>query len=364
MKRISSICIIMIMLVTSIMPAQNVWAAKKLRLNYNYFTMTGGMTIKLKAKTKKKVKWKSSNKKIAKVTSKGKVTGLRKGKCTITAKAGKYKGKCKIKVTSNAHGVQGEYTKTTLDVLSLKLDVNNIKYIGGLKPVMTNTKGTFKVEVKNNKKTVKWSSSNKNVATVSKGVITAVSEGKATIKAKIKTKTYKCTVYVTNYQNANKIAVQSNIYAMYKRLNDERIKHKIAPLKIVENLMSAAAVRAREIIPNEIIPLTAGIQVDSNFSHTRPDGTSYSTAIINAGLSRGLYMGENISYISDVPSSMSKFMNLCFEGFMNSTKHRANILDKDYTHVGIGYNEDIVYKNLNGVTCIATFWTQLFYTYP
>lgn len=56
---------------------------------------------------------------------------------------------------------------------------------------------TKTIKLKTAKGTVKWSSSNKKVCKVKKGKITAVAPGTATIKAKNKKKTYKCTVKVT-----------------------------------------------------------------------------------------------------------------------------------------------------------------------
>lgn len=47
---------------------------------------------------KKKVKWSSSNRMVAVVSKKGKVTGKKAGKATITAKIGKKKYKCKVVV--------------------------------------------------------------------------------------------------------------------------------------------------------------------------------------------------------------------------------------------------------------------------
>ncbi len=85
---------------------------QKIKLSQTKLTMTVGKTKTLKvkgtpAKLAKKVKWKSSNKKIAvikstKGTKKQKATILakKKGNCTITAKVGKKKLKCKVKVTS------------------------------------------------------------------------------------------------------------------------------------------------------------------------------------------------------------------------------------------------------------------------
>lgn len=82
-------------------------AQAKVKLNYSSKTLPKGWTLQLKVKgTKKKVKvtWKSSNKKVAKVSKKGIVTAKKKGKATITAKI-RGKGirltrKVKIKVVS------------------------------------------------------------------------------------------------------------------------------------------------------------------------------------------------------------------------------------------------------------------------
>ena len=58
-----------------------------------------GKTYTLKVKgTKKKVKWSSNKKTIATVTRKGKVTAKKQGTAVITAKIGKKKYKCKVKV--------------------------------------------------------------------------------------------------------------------------------------------------------------------------------------------------------------------------------------------------------------------------
>ncbi len=70
-----------------------------IKLNKKKVTLTVGKTVQLKVKgTKAKVKWSSSNKKIATVSSKGKVKAKKVGKATITAKIGKKKYRCKITV--------------------------------------------------------------------------------------------------------------------------------------------------------------------------------------------------------------------------------------------------------------------------
>ena len=72
---------------------------KKLSLNKKKITINKGYssTLRLKGK-KKKIKWTSSNPRIAKVNKKGKVTGVYPGNAIITAKVGKSKFKCKVKV--------------------------------------------------------------------------------------------------------------------------------------------------------------------------------------------------------------------------------------------------------------------------
>lgn len=85
-------------------------AAKKISISKKSATLTVGKTLTLKLKNAKasKVKWSTSNKKIATV-SKGKVKAKKAGKATITAK---YKGKkYKCKITVKAKKKVSAYTK-------------------------------------------------------------------------------------------------------------------------------------------------------------------------------------------------------------------------------------------------------------
>lgn len=99
LKRLGAITLAIVLSI-SMIPATEVSAAsKKVKLNKKKVTIYVGKTVKLKVKnTKKKVKWKSSNKKVATVSKKGKVKGKKPGKATITAKVGKKKYKCKVTV--------------------------------------------------------------------------------------------------------------------------------------------------------------------------------------------------------------------------------------------------------------------------
>lgn len=144
-------------------------ASTKVKLNKKKATLTVGDTLQLKISgTKSKVSWSSSNKTVAKVSKKGKITALKAGKATIIAKVNREKYKCKINV------VNLNKTKATLTVD----DTLQLKVLG------TTSKVT-------------WSSSNKSVVKVSKkGKVTAIKAGKATITAKVEGVKCKCKITV------------------------------------------------------------------------------------------------------------------------------------------------------------------------
>lgn len=76
----------------------NVCAAT-VRLNTASVKLIKGQTYQLKmVGTNKKIKWSSSKKSVAKVTSKGKVKALKKGTVTITAKVSDKKYTCRVQV--------------------------------------------------------------------------------------------------------------------------------------------------------------------------------------------------------------------------------------------------------------------------
>lgn len=91
-------------------------AKKKIKLNKTKLTLTVGKTYKLKLKNnKKKVKWSSTKKSIASVSSKGKIKAKKAGKATIVAKASGKKYKCKVTVKAKKKVVTDndkDFTKT------------------------------------------------------------------------------------------------------------------------------------------------------------------------------------------------------------------------------------------------------------
>ncbi len=145
--------------------------AATVKLSKKTLTMNKGEKYTLKITgTKKKVKWSTSDKKIATVNSKGLVTAKGKGTATITAKVGKSKYKCKIKVET----------------------------LGISKKTLTMNKGEkYTLKTTGTKKKAKWTTSDKRIATVnSKGLVTAKKKGNVKITAKIGKKSYKCKIKV------------------------------------------------------------------------------------------------------------------------------------------------------------------------
>lgn len=158
-------------LVFTLAPPTNVSA--KVKISKKSVSITKGKTYTLKVKgAKKKAKWSSSKKSVATVSKKGKVTGKKKGTTTITAKIGKKKYKCKVKVETPSLSA----TKRSIAV-----------------------GGKFTLKLNGCSRSKKFYTSNKSVATVSsKGAITAKKKGTAKIRVKISDKSYYCTVSVFN----------------------------------------------------------------------------------------------------------------------------------------------------------------------
>ncbi|MBQ6496771.1 MAG: Ig-like domain-containing protein [Firmicutes bacterium] len=99
-RRICILLLVMVVMVgfAPIIPGTgDVYAVSKVKLNKTEFQGFVGQTVKLKVTgTKSKVKWSSSNRKIAKVSKKGKVTLKKAGTCMIKAKVNRKTLKCNI----------------------------------------------------------------------------------------------------------------------------------------------------------------------------------------------------------------------------------------------------------------------------
>lgn len=97
--RIITVLILCCIIIWSFIGVEGAEAATKVGLNRSYAVTTKGGTVKLAVKgTSQKVTWRSSDKKIAKVSKTGKVIALKKGRVTITAIVGNKNYPCNIYV--------------------------------------------------------------------------------------------------------------------------------------------------------------------------------------------------------------------------------------------------------------------------
>ena len=175
-KMLAAVCmsLVMILGVPMMMPVfvqtVPVEAATKISLNKKKATIYVGKSIQLKIKgTKSKVKWTSNKKSVAKVNSKGKVTGKKVGKAIITAKVEKKTYKCTVTVKEKEIPVSAIALSETYKTVTVG---SKFKLVATIIP-----------ESATNKK-ITWQSINNNIATVTNGgMVTAISEGTTYIYA-------------------------------------------------------------------------------------------------------------------------------------------------------------------------------------
>ncbi|MHC6179958.1 CAP domain-containing protein [Clostridium sp. JNZ X4-2] len=132
-----------------------------------------------------------------------------------------------------------------------------------------------------------------------------------------------------NSGQASTISTEAN--EVIKLVNVERSKNGLTPLKANAELSKVATAKAQDMI-------------DKNyFSHTSPTYGSPFDMMKKFGISYTA-AGENIAYGQKTPAEV---MN----AWMNSSGHRANILNSNFTEIGVG-----VAKDKNG----TPYWVQMF----
>ena len=144
MKRILTIVLTLALLIT-MMPSNltGVNAKTVTKLSSKKIVLQVGKTKKLKVKNKPvgvKVTWKSSKKKVATVSKKGKVKAKKAGKTTITAKVGKKKYKCRVIVRNKTNNVSQNVTKPANDNQNVTNKVTVTKPEGTTVRPITTTK--------------------------------------------------------------------------------------------------------------------------------------------------------------------------------------------------------------------------------
>lgn len=138
----------------------------------------------------------------------------------------------------------------------------------------------------------------------------------------------------TNMSNRNLSAETSE---MLGYVNEVRKQYGLRELEGLEFLDSAADVRAKELL--------------DNYSHDRPDGNSYITAIEETDLPEWRAAAENIAYGMNSMTTVKE----AFDAWMDSPPHRENILNPDVRYMACAKAT----KSDNGK---YTYWEQLFYS--
>ena len=113
------------------------------------------------------------------------------------------------------------------------------------------------------------------------------------------------------------ITISEDEWNILRLTNIERAKKGETLLTMPAALQKAATTRAKENVNNK------------QPAHTRPNGTSYTTAVPSSFKNTGL--GENMfKCTTDVTAQ------LAMRGWMNSSAHKANILRTSFQYMGVG----------------------------
>ena len=218
MKKFNKSLAITLILSLCLTLAAPVDAKSKVKLNITKATLSIGGSINLKLlNNKKKVTWKSSNKKVASVTKKGKVKAKKKGKASIVAKVGKKKYTCKVTVGSVSKKSTKNVKKTAMTPSPSSTPIlvtmpplptptptipSTAEFVE--KEVTMKVGETHKLEVNVVRGTMYHAvfsgfySENKQIAIVddATGIVTAISEGTVRIKYLSGAPTCYCTVTI------------------------------------------------------------------------------------------------------------------------------------------------------------------------
>lgn len=126
-------------------------------------------------------------------------------------------------------------------------------------------------------------------------------------------------------------------YEVLSLVNQERVRNGLDKLTWGYTCADGAEIRAEEI--------------KTLYSHTRPDGSPWSTACAEPDSGASYVKGENL-----VVGSSAVSPETTVAAWMNSEKHRENILNPTYTKLAVGFyfDQNSQYK---------THWSQFFSNY-
>lgn len=208
--------------------------------------------------------------------------------------------------------------KITNDIQSL---LSQVQSTTGTSTNAKSCKKTVKI-VKSLKKCKKPSSKTKTKPSSNQST-TANNSGSTTTSTKPSTTTPSTATTTNSYSS-----FQKQVVAL---VNKERAAAGLSPLTEKTELDKVATLKSEDMVKLNY------------FSHTSPTYGSPFEMLKQFGISY-TFAGENIAYGQSTPEEV-------MTGWMNSPGHRANILNANYTQIGVG-----IAKKANG----QLVWTQTF----
>lgn len=126
-------------------------------------------------------------------------------------------------------------------------------------------------------------------------------------------------------ENSSVIAFENEVIRL---VNEIRMEHGLQALTANWELSRVARYKSQDMVDHRYFSHTSPTY-GTPFQMIKAFGLSYRTA------------GENIAYGQSTPQAV-------VNAWMNSSGHRANILNSSYTQIGVGYAEN------------GHYWTQMF----
>lgn len=267
----------------------------------------------------KSITWKSDNEEIATVDKDGIVTASKSGKVDVIAVSTadeNITAKCTINIENddddNSTSNDTDDTEKEQEYNDKTSEDNNTTYITENSTINKNDTGILINDTKDN----------------NTGILITNNTTNTTLKNNTGKKAN------TAKQKNNNSAVnqdQSFERRVIDLCNKERAQNGLSPLAEDSQLMSIAKLKSQDMASSNYFDHTSP-RYGSAFNMMDAYGVRYSNA------------GENIAMGQQTPEDV-------VESWMNSSGHRANILSKDYTNIGVG-----VAKNQKG----ELIWTEEF----
>lgn len=274
--------------------------------------------------------WQSSNINVASVNRYGTVTARAVGHVTIQVSSGTLKPQtCDVFITEADEIESLDDIDINYGPRSLVLTVGDVKPISSLGYTITPESLAAKVRVE---------SLNPQILEVANDNIIAKGYGRADLEVYIPNfHIYTITVYV--YKNETETAIDRKAFAeeVLACMNAYRTEVGIHPLTLNDNISDLAQIRAEECI--------------TNYSHTRPDGSKWSTIFKDTEYATTL-RAENLLKVSGYANAQE-----LVDCWMSSPSHKYNIMNSNFTSVGVG---SILAINTTQTDYVANICTLLF----